>query len=92
MQSVNPKKEEARDPFYRTRPGSVIRKGKWKLHEYFENGELELYNLETDLGEQQDVSEKYKEITKSLHNELKLWRQKTKAPVPTELNPKFKSK
>lgn len=90
LQSVNPKKEEARDPLFRTRPGSVIRKGKWKLHQYFENGEVELYNLDTDIGEQVDVSKKHKEITESLLKELKLWRQTTNAPVPTKLNPKFK--
>ena len=34
---------ETRDPRFRTRPGSVVRYGDWKLHEYFEDGGLELY-------------------------------------------------
>ncbi|MCF7567633.1 sulfatase [Sabulilitoribacter arenilitoris] len=89
LQSVKPKKEEARDPFFRTRPGSVIRKGKWKLHEYFEDGDLELYNLDTDLREQNNISNENPKIVKMLHKELIDWRAKTNAPVPTELNKDF---
>ncbi|SEP99284.1 Arylsulfatase A [Hyunsoonleella jejuensis] len=91
LQGVNPLKDEARDSLFRTRPGSVIRKGKWKLHEYFEDNALELYNLEADLREQEDVSEKYPNITKELHRELVAWRNKSNAPVPKELNPRYVS-
>lgn len=42
---------EPRDSVFRTRPGSVIRYGDWKLHEYFDDGSLELYNLKEDIGE-----------------------------------------
>ncbi|MDX1364029.1 MAG: sulfatase [Arenibacter latericius] len=90
LQSVNPQKEEARDSLFRTRPGSVIRKGKWKLHEYFEDGDLELYNLETDLKEEDNLSEKHPEITKSLIEELIEWRAKTNAPIPNKHNPDYK--
>jgi len=89
LEIVNAKKDGTRDSLFRTRPGSIIRKGKWKLHEYFEDGELELYNLETDLGEQEDVSEKNPEILKTLHKALNDWRIKTNAPVPTKLNPDY---
>ncbi len=86
LQSVNPKKEEARDSLFRTRPGSVIRKGNWKLHEYFEDGKLELYNLDTDLREQIDLSQKNPDKVKELYQDLEAWRQATNAPVPTKLN------
>ena len=89
LQSVSPKKEEARDPLFRTRPGSVIRKGNWKLHEYFEDGTLELYNLDTDLGEQKDLSQEKPNKVKELYQDLNTWRQATNAPVPTDLNPKY---
>lgn len=86
LQGVNPKKDDARDSLFRTRPGSVIRKGKWKLHEYFENGELELYNLETDIGERVNLIEDRQDKVEELLNELKTWRKVNKAPVPKELN------
>ncbi len=89
LQAVSPEKEEARDSLFRTRPGSVIRKGKWKLHEYFEDGGLELYNLETDLREQVDLSSQHPEIVKDLYNALNTWRLKTNAPVPTTYNSDF---
>ncbi|GIT06047.1 MAG: hypothetical protein CM1200mP29_14580 [Verrucomicrobiota bacterium] len=38
---------EQRDPLFRTRPCSAVGLGNWKLHEYFEDGALELYNLKT---------------------------------------------
>lgn len=74
------------DRWFRTRPGSVIRSGKWKLHEYFEDGRLELYNLETDVGEKKNVATEQPEVAQRLHAELKNWRAQTAAPVPTKLN------
>ena len=46
---------EQRDPLFRSRPCSVIRAGKWKLHEYFEDGGLELYDLAEDPGETRNL-------------------------------------
>lgn len=80
---------ETHDRLFRTRPGSVIRSGKWKLHEYFEDGRLELYDLDADVGETTNLVEIHAQITSRLHAELQSWRQETGAPVPTELNPKF---
>jgi len=78
------------DRWFRTRPGSVIRSGKWKLHEYFEEGRLELYDLESDIGETKNVANEQPEVAQRLHAELKSWRAETGAPVPTKLNPKYK--
>ncbi|SMO73302.1 sulfatase [Fodinibius sediminis] len=80
------------DPYFRTRPGSVIRKGPWKLHEYFEDGRIELYNLETDIGERKDLKELYPERAGALYRQLKQWRRQTGAPVPTERNPRYRKK
>ena len=89
LQKVNSKKEQARDSLFRTRPGSVIRKGKWKLHEYFEDGALELYDLEKDIQEKNNVSKENPKKVKELYSELKEWRRKTNAPVPKELNKNY---
>jgi arylsulfatase A-like enzyme len=79
----------SRDPLFRTRPGSAVRVGDWKLHEYFEDGGLELYNLKDDLGERNNLAEKMPDKTKDLHQIMLRWRKKTKAPVPTEKNPQY---
>ncbi|HEC42068.1 MAG TPA: DUF4976 domain-containing protein [Bacteroides sp.] len=39
------------------RPGSAIREANWKLVEFYEDDRVELYDLDTDLEEQVDVSE-----------------------------------
>ncbi|MEL6844856.1 MAG: sulfatase, partial [Bacteroidota bacterium] len=41
--------DDSRDPTFRTRPGSIIRVGDWKLHHYFEDQGLELYDLRQDV-------------------------------------------
>ena len=82
---------ETHDRLFRTRPGSVIRSGKWKLHEYFEDGRLELYDLEADVGETTNLIEIHPQVASRLHAELQTWRKETGAPVPTELNPKFEA-
>ncbi len=84
------KAEGARDPFFRTRPGGAVRAGDWKLIEYFEDSMLELYNLENDPGETDNLSKKMPEKTKELHDILIQWRLSIKAPVPTQLNPNYK--
>ena len=61
----------------------------WKLHEYFEDGRLELYNLGKDLNERQDLSDSLPGVAEQLHQKLVKWRSRTQAPVPAELNPAF---
>ncbi|MBD3317222.1 MAG: sulfatase-like hydrolase/transferase, partial [Chitinivibrionales bacterium] len=40
-------------------PGAAIRYGDWKLIEFYEEGEAELYNLASDIGESKDLSDAY---------------------------------
>ena len=80
---------EQRDPLFRSRPCSIIRHGDWKLHDYFEDGGLELYNLKSDPGEARNLADANTTKRDQLHGELKLWRSQTKAPIPTEPNPKY---
>ena len=80
---------EQRDPLFRSRPCSIIRQGDWKLHEYFEDNGLELYNLKNDPGEANDLSKSNPEQREKLHAKLKEWREQVNAPVPSEPNPRF---
>jgi len=80
---------ETQDPVFRTRPGSAVRKGDWKLIQYFENGDLELYNLAEDIGEKNNMAEINTRKTRELVGLLNEWKDETRAPVPTELNPEY---
>jgi arylsulfatase A-like enzyme len=81
--------QEQRDPYFRTRPCSIVRAGDWKLHEYFEDGSFELYNLKDDIGEANDLAAKMPEKVAELHALLEVWRADVEAPVPNELNPDY---
>ncbi len=83
---------ECLDPIFRTRPGSVIRFGDWKLIEYFEDGKLELYNLADDMSEKKDLAKSNPEMAQKLLAQLKDWRKEMNAPVPTKLNPDYGKK
>ncbi|MBD3275412.1 MAG: sulfatase-like hydrolase/transferase, partial [Candidatus Marinimicrobia bacterium] len=74
---------------WRISPCSSIRKGDWKLIEFFEYGTLELYNLAEDIGETNNLSEDMPEKTKELLTDLRAWREQIHAPVPTEPNPDY---
>jgi hypothetical protein len=66
-----------------------VRVEQWKLHEYFEDGALELYDLSQDRGERQNLAEALPEKTAELKGLLDDWRERVKAPIPTEPNPKY---
>lgn len=82
--------KETQDPVFRTRPGSAIRLGDWKLIQYFENNDIELYNLKDDISEKNNLAESNPEKVKELLDLLVQWRNETNAPVPTKLNPEYK--
>lgn len=89
LQAYNPKTDDGRDPVFRTRPGSVVRYGKWKLHEYYEDGGIELYNLKEDPGERKNLALEMPEKTRELYSLLSEWKESTSAPVPSEPNPDY---
>ena len=80
---------ECTDPLFRTRPGSVVRLGDWKLHEYFEDGRIELYNLRDDIGEKHNLIAEHPKKVKELMDLLRAWRAQVDAPVPSTLNPEY---
>lgn len=80
---------ESRDPLFRSRPVSVIRSGPWKLHQYFEDGGLELYNLSEDVGEKHNVADQHPDRAQELVARLAQWQSDLAAPIPSEPNPEF---
>ena len=42
---------------WQTTPGGVIRVSRYKLIEFFETGDVELYNLDEDIAEQNNLAE-----------------------------------
>ena len=73
-----------------TTPVSAIRQGDWKLLEYFEDQHVELYNLDSDLSEKNNLAEQLPDKTAELRHNLHDWREKVSAKMPT-WNPEFKS-
>ena len=69
-------------------PGSAIRLGKYKLIDNFEKGRQELYDLEKDLSETNDISGSHPATTRKLYGLLKAWRNKTNARM-MDKNPKW---
>jgi arylsulfatase A-like enzyme len=65
-------------------PGSVIRKGNWKLLHFFEDDGTELYNLDDDISETYDRRSAEPKIEKQLKQELDEWRTKVEALIPQE--------
>lgn len=69
-------------------PGSVIRRGDWKLLHFFEDDGIELYNLIDDLGEEKDLAADNAQKAAELRGELAAWRSRTEALIPV-LNPNY---
>lgn len=67
-------------------PGAAVRDGRLKLIRYFEDGREELFDLESDLGEEHDLSVTRPEDLARLSAELDAWMASVGALVP-ERNP-----
>ncbi len=63
-------------------PSAIIRSGKWKLIHYYEDGRNELYNLDEDVGEQENIESQLPEISNKLSESLQSWLIKTNASIP----------
>lgn len=63
-------------------PGASIRDGDWKLINFYHYDNVELYNLRTDPGEQNDLSEKEAAKKTELLNKLQAWQRKMNARMP----------
>lgn len=77
--------------YHHSRPAGAARRGEWKLIEWFEREGDEryaLYNLAKDIGETRDVSRQHADLVKELADDLREWRQRVGARMPTP-NPKY---
>jgi len=86
LEAYNKSEDQGRDPLFRTRPGSVIISNNWKLHYYYEDNETELYNLDIDPGESNNLKESEKYITQKLLDKLKKWLESNRAYVSFKNN------
>ena len=64
------------------KPGGAVRRGDWKLIEWYEDNRLELYNLKEDIGEQNNLVKEHPEKTKKLQTLLHKWRKEVDAQMP----------
>lgn len=71
-----------------SRPSAAIRKGKWKYIEDYETNDANLYNLEEDIGENQDLAEDNPDIIEEMRILLSGWRAEVNAKMP-RVNPVF---
>lgn len=60
-------------------PGGAIRSGDYKLIERFENGDVQLYNLQADVGERVNLAKYQPAIIESMQKKLHNWYRKVNA-------------
>ena len=92
LEPYSVKRDGGTDPLFRTRPGTVIIKDNWKLHHYYEDNQFELYNLEKDISESNNLIDINIEKKDELLSKLNNWRKTRNAPIPNKLNPYYDQK
>lgn len=68
--------------YHHSTPASAVRKGDWKLIEFFEEGTLELYDLSADIGESKNLAAAHPDKTTELRAILGAWRSEVGARLP----------
>jgi len=102
LQAYNGLQDDSRDRAFRSRPVSVIRKEDWKLMLFHEewvldggrekiasNNAVELYNLENDISESNNLVNSEIDKRDELLDDLLNWIKKTNAPIPAAANPEY---
>ena len=74
---------------WRTTPVGALRFGRYKLLEFFEDNQLELYDLEQDPAEVHNLVADQESLTQELRGRLQSWREKLRAEVPQRANPDY---
>lgn len=69
-------------------PSSIMRDGDWKLIHYYEDGRHELYDLASDIGEQNDLASQQPQRVSRMHTQLETWLTEMNARYPVA-NPNF---
>lgn len=71
-------------------PGAAIRSGNYKLIQFYDPVKVELYNLEADIGETNDLSGQMPEKTHQLSGKLEKWLDESGTILHTP-NPNYKA-
>jgi len=69
--------------YHRTKPYGAVRHGDWKLMEFFEDGQLMLFDLANDPNEERDLAQSKPTRASELLEELRAWRTEVGAQMPT---------
>jgi arylsulfatase A-like enzyme len=69
-------------------PYGAVRRGDFKLIEFFADSHVELYNVVEDVGEQRDLAEPMAGLAAQMKEELAAWRKAVGAQMP-EKNPAY---
>ncbi len=72
-------------------PAASLISGRWKLIEFFEDNRFELYDLEHDLSEKNNLAAAEPKVVERLSRMLKDWQQEIEAKIP-EPNPEYEAK
>ena len=70
------------------KPSNAIVEGDWKLIHFIEDDSKELYNLKTDIAEENNLIEKYPKKAEELYHNLDNWLKEVKAKIPDK-NPNY---
>ena len=68
--------------YHNSSPSGAIRKGDYKLIEYFEDGKVELYDVSKDLSEKSNLSPSMPDKAVELLADLRAWRKSVDAQMP----------
>lgn len=68
--------------YHHSTPASAMRQGPWKLIEFFEDGRLELYKLDEDIGEANNLAQAEPQRARSMQEALADWRRSIGARMP----------
>lgn len=71
---------------------SAVRSGKYKLIDFYKQGRVELYDLENDPQEQNNLVDKEPKVAKKLMGQLNKWRSEYKVIYPNDSMSKDKKK
>ncbi len=63
-------------------PYGAVRRGDWKLIEFFEDDHVELYNLRDDISERNDLAAAMPKLADRLRRNLHSWRTRVGAQMP----------
>lgn len=74
--------------YHHSTPSSAIISNQYKLIHFYEDGRNELYDLNSDVGERFDLSEKIPSTKRKLQAKLSNWLESVEAAIP-QPNPEF---